>query len=556
MTQTGSQWWRSAVIYQIYPKSFADDDGDGLGDIAGIRSRLGYLANLGVDAIWISPWYLSPQVDGGYDVTDFRVIDPIFGDLAAVERLVGDAHALGIRVIVDIVPNHTSDEHRFFQEALASPPGSAAWARYHCLPGASGGALPPNDWRSVFGGSAWEPIRDGGGVPTGWYYLHLFDPRQPDVNWEHPDIWAEYEDVLRFWFDRGVDGCRIDVAQGLVKASGYPDSGQREIGLLAGPPLDEPQWDQPGVHEVWRRWRAVADEYQPPRAFVGEVWVGSPERLAQYLRPDELHTAFNFDFLRCPWQAEAMRDTIDGSLRAVGAVGAASTWVLENHDVPRVRTRFGQRPAGTAATDSSMSAPPGVVPDDDVGLARARAAMLLMLGLPGSAYLYQGQELGLPEVLDIAPADRQDPAFARTHGRDGYRDGCRVPIPWSRCGPSAGFNADDGAWLPIPGGWGSLSVEAQADDEGSTLRLTRSALALRRTEPALGEGDLEWVSDPGADCLVLRRGEGADAVLVAVNMGRRPADVPAGHLLLASHPSVRPVRGGLRLPPDTAAWMR
>jgi alpha-glucosidase len=553
-------WWRSAVIYQIYPKSWVDADGDGIGDIAGIRARLAYLARLGIDAVWFSPWYRSPQADGGYDVADFRDIDPLFGDLAAVERLVDEAHDLGLKVIVDIVPNHTSDQHRFFQEALASEPGSEAWGRYHCARGTAGGANPPNDWLSTFGGPAWDPIVDADGEPTGWWYLHLFDSAQPDLNWDHPDVHAEFLDVLRFWFDRGIDGFRIDVATGLVKPAGQmPPEGVHHASM-PGETLAVPPWDQPGVHEIWREWRRVANAYQPPRAFVGEVWVGSEEAFIAYLRPDELHTAFNFDHLKCPWQAGALRDVVERSVHAAGRVAAPTTWVLENHDVPRTRTKYGLEAAGVPMPHQNTARTPDVAPDDARGLSRARAGLLFMLGLPGSAYIYQGQELGLPQVVDLPDDVREDPAFHRTGGAEGYRDGARVPMPWTREGDSFGFSRTGAAWLPMPGDWGELSVEAQSEDPDSTLELTRSALRIRRLEQVLGDGDLEWLSEPDDPCLVLLRPRAGEDphVVVAMNMGEEPALVAADEVLICSGPPIAAdgAGGGFWLPPDTAAWLR
>jgi alpha-glucosidase len=545
-------WWRSAVIYQIYPKSWADADGDGIGDIAGIRAHLAHVARLGIDAVWFSPWYRSPQADGGYDVSDFRDIDPLFGDLASVEALIDEAHDLGLKVIVDIVPNHTSDQHRFFQEALASEPGSPAWGRYHCVRGADGGASPPNNWLSVFGGPAWDPILDPSGEPTGWWYLHVFDSAQPDLNWDHPDVHAEFLDTLRFWFDRGIDGFRIDVATGLVKAQGYPSFGSIED-------QRNPFWDRPEVHEIWREWRKVANAYQPPRAFVGEVWVASEDDFVAYLRPDELHTAFNFDHLKCPWEPGALHRVIDRSLHATARVGAATTWVLENHDVPRARTKYGLEATGVRMPFANTAPVPDAQPDDARGLARARAGLLFMLALPGSAYLYQGQELALPEVVDLPAEVRQDPAFHRTGGAEGYRDGCRVPMPWTREGPSSGFSPTGAAWLPMPADWGELSVEAQTGDPDSTLELTREALRIRRREQVLGDGDMHWISAPDDPCLVLRRpAEDSDPhVLVAMNMGEVPVLVEASELLISSAGALAAEPGvGFWLPPDTAAWLR
>ncbi|MEU9084992.1 alpha-amylase family glycosyl hydrolase [Streptomyces sp. NPDC048357] len=377
-------WWRDAVIYQVYVRSFADSDGDGVGDLRGVRSRLPHLARLGVDAVWLTPFYVSPQADGGYDVADYRAVDPLFGDLSDADELVRAAHALGLRVIVDVVPNHTSAQHPWFRAALAGDP--EARARYLFRPGrGADGAEPPNDWESIFGGPAWTRVADGA------WYLHLFAPEQPDLDWDHPEVAAEFASVLRFWLDLGVDGFRVDVAHGMVKAPGLPDIGRGAQATLIGTePL--PFFDQDGVHEIHRGWRRLLDSYEGDRIGVAEAWAPTSERLALYVRPDELHQAFNFRFLNCPWDPAAMRTVIDESLAATTSVGAPTTWVLSNHDVVRHVTRYG----GGAR-----------------GLARARAAALLMLALPGSAYLYQGEELGLPEVLDLPDESRRDPAFRR-----------------------------------------------------------------------------------------------------------------------------------------------
>ncbi|MFG3493809.1 alpha-amylase family glycosyl hydrolase [Streptomyces sp. NPDC047928] len=469
------EWWRDAVIYQVYIRSFADSDGDGVGDLRGARERLPHLARLGADAVWLTPFYASPQADGGYDVADYRAVDPVFGDLSDADDLVRTAHRLGLRVIVDIVPNHTSDRHPWFQAALAG----TGRDRYHFRPGKGpDGALPPNDWESVFGGPAWTRVADG------QWYLHLFAPEQPDLNWDNPEVSAEFASVMRFWLDLGVDGFRIDVAHGMVKAAGLPDIGHREQVRLIGT-QQLPFFDQDGVHEIHRTWRALLDSYDGERIGVAEAWAPTAERLALYVRPDELHQAFNFQYLNCPWDADALHRVIDDSLRATTSVGAPTTWVLSNHDVVRHTTRYGS-------------------------LRRARAAALLMLALPGSAYLYQGEELGLPEVTDLPDEARQDPAFHRGEGQDGLRDGCRVPIPWSEEGSSYGFGPG-GSWLPQPAGWGALSVAAQTGDPASTLELYRSALALRREHPALGAGDaVEWLPAPEG-VLAFRRRPGGGA---------------------------------------------
>ncbi|MFJ6952376.1 glycoside hydrolase family 13 protein, partial [Micromonospora aurantiaca (nom. illeg.)] len=445
-----SPWWRSAVIYQVYPRSFADGDGDGIGDVAGIRSRLDHLAALGVDAIWFSPWYPSPMADAGYDVSDYRDIDPVFGTLAEVEALIAEAHALGIRSIVDVVPNHCSDAHPWFRAALAGGPGAPErdlfWFRAGRGPG---GDLPPTDWTGEFGGPTWTRTTDPDGTPGDWY-LHLFAPQQPDFNWDHPRVRAEFEDILRFWFDRGVDGIRIDSAGLLVKDGTLPE---------VYPDRPHPFRDQDGVHDVYRAWRRIADSYPGGRALVGEVWLPDRQRFANYLRPDELHTAFNFDFLGCAWDATSLRESIDGTLAAHAPVGAPATWVLSNHDVTRHVTRYGR-----ADTRFSFAAKREGIPTDlELGTRRARAAALLSLALPGAAYVYQGEELGLWEVEDIPYELRQDPMWERSGRVDPGRDGCRVPLPWQGDTPPFGFSPDGATaapWLPQPADWKDRTVRA------------------------------------------------------------------------------------------------
>ncbi|PRX02062.1 UNVERIFIED_ORG: alpha-glucosidase [Actinomadura viridilutea] len=534
------RWWRSAVIYQVYIRSFADGNGDGVGDIAGIRSRLPYLRDLGVDAIWITPWYTSPMVDAGYDVADYTDIDPLFGTRADAQELIREAHEHGIRVIVDLVPNHSSDRHAWFQAALAAAPGDPARERYVFRPGrGEDGELPPNNWQSVFGGPAWTR------VPDGQWYLHLFAPEQPDLNWENPEVRAEFERVLRFWLDMGVDGFRIDVAHGLIKAPGLPDlSGDGEDVLEPTKRIDHPHWDRDGVHEIYRAWRRVSDAYPGERIFVAEAWVANPQRLSRYVRADELHTAFNFDFLRAPWDAARLREVVDSTLGALTEVGAPATWVLSNHDVVRHVTRYGREHTESRGPVHD----PGDSLDLERGTRRARAAALLMLALPGGAYIYQGEELGLPEVEDI-PEDRlQDPVWERSgHTRRG-RDGCRVPLPWSGDAPPYGFSGEDvEPWLPQPESWKALSVERQTGDPASMLELYRSALRLRRENPALGDGDMRWNPAPDG-VLSFSRDPGFTCV---VNVSGEPCDLPAGaEVLLASGDLVDG-----RLPADTAVWL-
>jgi alpha-glucosidase len=526
----GDAWWRHAVIYQVYPRSFADSDGDGIGDLPGVRSRLPYLRELGVDAVWLSPFYPSPQADAGYDVADYRDVEPRFGTLADADALIREAHELGIRVIIDLVPNHTSSEHAWFRAALGAPPGSRERARYLFRDGSGpDGSEPPNNWMSNFGGRAWTRVTEPDGTPGQWY-LHLFAPQQPDLDWTNDEVRAEFESILRFWLDRGVDGFRIDVAHGLAKDPEMPDLGDEHA--TSGQAVEgHPHWDVDEVHEVYRAWRRITDSYPGDRVFVAEVWVQSFDRLVLYLRPDELHTAFNFAFLLAPWDAAALRAAVDQTLESHASVGAPATWVLSNHDVIRHVTRYGGGESGTR---------------------RARAAALLMLALPGGAYVYQGEELGLPEVLDLPDEARQDPTFHRTAGRERGRDGCRVPLPWSGTAPSFGFGPTRESWLPQPAAWADLTAERQDGDPGSMLNLYREALRRRRETPALGDGTLTWLPG-GDDMLAFRREPG---FICVVNVGDKPAAVPEAvrdaTLVLASGP----IDDGDMLPAATGAWYR
>jgi len=509
-------WWKHAVCYEIYVRSFADSDGDGIGDLEGITSRLPYLHELGVDAIWITPFYTSPQVDHGYDVSDYCDVDPLFGNLAAFDELLAKAHAHDIRVVVDLVPNHTSDQHPWFQAALAAGPGSAERARYLFRPGGQ----PFNNWRSVFGGVAWEQVEDGE------WYLHLFDVAQPDLDWRNPEVPAMFEDVLHFWLGRGVDGFRIDVAHGLFKEEGLPDQldpineDDLDDTLMVERrrPTHEPMWDQPEVHGVYRNWRTIVDSYEGDRMAVAEAWTRDEESMARYIRPDELHQSFNFHWLTAPWSASAFAEVITDTLREVGSVGASATWVLSNHDVIRHPTRYGGAP---------------------VGLARARAATMAMLALPGSAYLYQGEELGLEQV-DVPKEAWQDPRSLQL-GRIG-RDGCRVPLPWAGTEPPYDFGPAAGQpWIPQPTSWAELTVAAQETDPASTLAFYREALRVRRTFAETAGDEVDVTTD--GDVLVFRRGH----LVCHLNTGTTPARVPAGEVLLCS--------GTTPGAPDTATWL-
>jgi alpha-glucosidase len=541
--QSSDSWWRGAAIYQLYVRSFADGSGDGIGDLAGVRAQLPYLGKLGIDAIWFNPWYPSPMADAGYDISDYRSIDPVFGTLDDADALIAEAHALGIRIIVDIVPNHGSDRHPWFTAALAARPGSLERSRFWFRPGrGSDGSLPPNDWQSIFGGPAWTRVTSPDGTPGEWY-LHLFAPEQPDFNWSSPDVRQEFEDVLRFWFSRGVDGIRIDSAALLCKDPLLPD-----VAPDAPPGPSHPYTDRDEVHEVYQAWRAVADTF-PGRMLIGEVWLPDAARLARYVGPGELNTVFNFPYLDCPWNAHALRRVIDQTLALNAPLGVPATWVLSNHDVDRVVSRYGR-----ADTAFSLDRRPyfhGFPVDLTLGTKRARAAALLTMALPGSVYIYQGEELGLWEVQDIPDELRQDPIWARTGGADPGRDGSRVPLPWWGTEPPFGFSPDGSVqpWLPQPKEWRDLTVAAESVTADSMLALYRDALRLRRSMLASLDESMSWCPS-AAGVLDFSRGDGVRCV---ANLSGEPVALPAGAaVLLASGPLTE---DGL-LPADTSAWVR
>lgn len=534
-----ADWWRTAVVYEIYPRSFRDSDGDGVGDLEGVRQGLGYLEALGVDAIWFTPWYRSPLADGGYDVEDYRSIDPVFGTLEQAEALIGEARERGIRTIVDLVPNHVSERHPWFQEALASPPGSDARARFWFHPGAGdGGGSVPTHWKNNFGGEVWTRTDGEHGEPGEWY-LHLFSSEQPDLNWEHPDIVHEHEQLLRFWFDRGVAGIRIDSAAHIMKDPELPE----DDGTHA--PGRHPNLDRDEVHPVYRGWRRIADEYDEPRVLVGEVWLPDADRFARYLAPDEMHTAFNFDLMTRAWRAAEYRDSIQRMLDVHEIAGAPCTWVLSNHDVTRPVTRFGRADTSFGFESKRW----GVPTDLELGLRRARAAALLVAALPGSLYVYQGDELGLPEVEDLDRTELQDPMYFRTGGESPGRDGCRVPLPWTGREAPFGFSPgpDVRTWLTQPADWSELTIAAQERDPLSTLNLYRSSLQLRRELVELRTAPLTWL-DLGPDALGFARGD----IVSITNFGPAPLTLPVDtHVFLASGDSP-----GGTVSPDTTVWAR
>jgi alpha-glucosidase len=546
----GHVWWDDAVVYEVYPRSFADADGDGTGDLPGLRSRLPHLASLGVDAIWLTPFYPSPMADGGYDVSDYYAVDPRFGTMADFDALVEDGEAHGIRVIVDLVPNHCSSQHPLFQAALAAAPGSRERARFIFRDGRGpGGELPPNNWPSSFGGPAWTRVTAADGRPGQWY-LHLFAPEQPDWNWRDPDIPPMFEKVIRFWLDRGAAGLRVDVAHGLFKDPDLPDDPAPDLTYELNMPT--PYRHRPEVHAIYRSWRVILDSYPAAvfpgaRTAIGEVWYDSPATLRPYLASDGLPQVFNFQLIVAAWNAASLRGAIDGVLAL--ADGSRAPWVIGNHDVPRPVSRYQLDEDFTPQTINRLMTLGHE--HAEVGVRRARVAALLSLALPGSAYIYQGEELGLPEVTDIPASARQDPRFHNTGGRSPGRDGCRVPLPWSRGGSDFGFSEVDGAsspWLPQPPDWGTYSVEAQTGDPASFWNLYRAALSLRRSHPALGRGTLRWLEDAGTDLLCFAREPG---FVFAANLGATQAPLPAHReILLTSMPL-----SGDSLPPDTAAWL-
>lgn len=541
------RWWRSSVIYQIYPRSFRDSNGDGVGDLPGITRGLSQLAEMDIDAVWLSPFFTSPQKDGGYDISDYRGVDPLFGTLDDFDALMDRADGLGIRVIIDLVPNHCSSEHPWFQSALTAAAGSPERAMFIFRDGlGQHGEFPPNNWQSHFGGPAWTRIEEPDGRPGQWY-LHLFDTSQPDLNWDNPEVRREFEHILRFWLDRGVTGFRVDVAHALVKAPDLPDwHGRPDGGSSEGYPGDQaPMFGQPEVHAIYRRWREILDEYDGNRVLCAEACVDPLTRQANWVRADQMHQAFNFAYLHAPWNAGALRHVITESLTAFDAVGAPTTWVLSNHDVVRHTTRFG-------LTDGAPRGGDGVgpldnQPDDVTGLDRARAASLLMLALPGGVYLYQGEELGLPDHTQLEPDLRQDPTFLRTGGDRIGRDGCRVPLPWDSAADAFGFSPTGDAWLPLPAHWSQYARDAQDADPASTLSLYKHALRLRK-ELRLGSGSLAWATAEEGIVSFINEG-----VQVIMNLGIDDVRLPAHEVMAASSPSA-----GVEqiLQPNQTVWLR
>jgi len=532
-----ADWWRTAVVYQVYPRSFADANGDGIGDLKGIISRADYLKNLGVDAIWVSPFYPSELADGGYDVANYREVDPKIGTLEEFDQLIHEFHERNIRVIVDIVPNHTSDQHPWFQEALAAEPGSPARERYIFRDGrGEHGELPPSDLASHFSPLAWTR------VPDGQWYLHLFAKEQPDLNWDLPEIREDFLKTLRFWSDRGVDGFRVDVAHALVKnLDPLPSRSGYTVDLIPEDGTD-PLFDRDDLQEIYREWRAVFNEYDPPRIAVAESWVPHSRKFL-YASPDSLGQVFNFDLVASEWGAEDYKKIVDQNVEFERESGSSSTWVLSNHDIIRHATRLAfPRGLDQSAWYRANRFNPNV--DVELGMRRALAGTLHILGLPGSTYIYQGEELGLPEVLDIPDEDMQDPTWERYGHKSKSRDGCRVPIPWTRSGSSFGFGPN-GSHLPQPQWFGDYSVEAQEGVPGSALELYREAIALRNT--LLGDNSFRWIHTDDS-VLHYERNNGWQVI---TNFGDTPVDMPVGEVLICSAE-----HDGTMLPGNATAWLR
>lgn len=546
---TRNEWWRTAVIYQIYPRSFASSNDSGMGNLSGIRARLPQLKELGIDAVWLSPFQKSPQKDAGYDVSDYCDVDPLFGTMSDFDELLAEAHRLGLKLIVDLVPNHSSTEHIWFQQALAAGPGSKERDRYIFREGKGpDGNEPPNNWESVFGGPQWTRVTEADGTPGQWY-LHIFDTSQPDLNWNNRWVRDRFLEILRFWLDKGVDGFRVDVAHGLAKAAGLPDFRIDDTywALPAEQRPENPYFGQPGVHEIYREWHQLLQTYPGDRVLCAEAFVEPLSKMALWVRADEMQQAFNFPYLVTRWLPEKLRAVIDESLVAFGEVGAPATWVLSNHDQIRHATRLALDPHELNGDRISGIGPETEPkPDQVLGLRRARGASTFMFALPGSAYMYQGEELGLPEATDIPDAARQDPTFFRTNGARYGRDGCRVPIPWEASKPSFGFGAGAHTWLPQPAVYGEHARDIQEGVEGSTLELYKRFLALRK-EHKLAAGSLTWLDGLPDEVLGFEN----SGVRIYINMSDVDVPLPPGDVLVAS----ADVTAGV-LPSAAAVWLR
>jgi len=516
-----NNWWRQAVVYQIYPRTFLDSNNDGMGDLKGITSKIGYLSELGIDAVWLSPFYPSHLYDGGYDVDDYRNVDSRIGSLEDFDLMVKAFHAENIKIIVDIVPNHSSIHHEWFQEALNSPKGSPARDRYIFMDGE--GDNPPNNWPSHFGPTCWTR------VPDGQWYLHLFAPEQPDFNWKNEDVRADFEKTIRFWSDRGVDGFRVDVAHSLAKEISAPYPEYPNYNTESIPEDGTHQlFDRDELMEIYKDWRKIFNSYNPPKFAVAEA--NAPvSRRGRYAKQETLGQAFSFELLETQWDAKKYRKVIATSLEFAELNDSSTTWTLSNHDQVRHLSKFGL-PAGTDYKKWLLTNGTDPICNYEEGLKIARAATLLILGLPGSTYLYQGEELGLPEVADLKPEQLADPIWLRTSGKEKGRDGCRVPLPWSEKDAYPNFKG--------------LSAELQEEQSDSMLNFYRKALWLRRD--VCKDETFEFDKTPEEVISFKRSGNW----LVITNFGAKPIELPSGKVLISSLPIVNN-----QLPANATAWV-
>lgn len=541
---TQRPWWQDALIYQVYIRSFADSNGDGIGDVDGIRSRLDHIAGLGVDAIWLNPCYPSPQSDHGYDIANYFDIHDEYGTLDDFDRLVAEAGERGIKILMDLVPGHCSEEHRWFTAALAAGPGSPERARFYFRDGTGeNGQEPPNNWQSAFGGPAWTRVDEG--VDDSQWYLHTFAREQPDLDHTNPDVQRLFVEIFEFWFDRGVEGFRVDAVSGVGKHPDLPD--QPPVGPDAG--VLDVTWLNPYLvfrpegHDVWRRFRTSVDAYMerhPDRELmmVAEAYaVRRPEIVRAFTAPDQFHQMFSFDLMMTPWEKHSIERAMLDPLAILQETGVAPAWTLNNHDIQRIVTRLGRgdahRPESWTNNNLALSRA-----DVDIALGerRARAMASLIFALPGSLYLYQGEEFGLPEVFDIPDERREDPVFERTGGAEIGRDGCRVPLPWTDdVRSSYGFSVprQDGCveepWLPQPAGWGDRSMTSLDGIESSTLGLYRKLGDARSLHASTQPLDAEPV-ELGAGLVGVRRGN----LLVIVNTTTDPIELDTNRDGLAS----------------------
>ena len=525
-------WWRQAAIYQIYPRSFADNDGNGIGDLKGVTAKVDYLASLSLDAVWLSPFYPSALADGGYDVDDYRNVDPKLGTLADFDEMLVALHGAGIRVFVDIVPNHSSNLHQWFKDAIAAEPGSSERARYIFRDGrGASGEIPPTDWPSHFAPSAWTHESTWGGKHNQWY-MHWFAPEQPDWNWDNPEIEADFLTTLKFWADRGVDGFRVDVAHALKKDLSEPLRMRATMEYEAPQTLDGTGilMDRNEVFEVYRSWRKLFNTYDPPRVAVAEANV-HPSRMPLYASEETLGQSFDFRFIDAAFSARTYKDCVSQSLELAKKNNSSTTWTLGNHDQMRYATKLGLHPI-VDRNEWLLSNGQSHPVDFEIGTRCSVAGNLFILALPGCTYIYQGDELGIHEVADIPVDQIQDPVYLRNLKQAKGRDGARVPLPWTRGGTNFGFGAGT-PHLPQPQWFGDFSVEAESGVAGSPLEIFRKALKLRRELQCAEE--ITWHQTSSEDVLHFSRPNGWNCI---TNFKAHKYSLPAGEVILSSSPIV------------------